>query len=86
MATFHCIPFFDFCCRGGALFPLSFNARKINGLCTFYVLLANGAAQEKFDQLTSPIWTFYVTQSFLSRDPFGEPRGPGVGLAWSCLC
>jgi len=25
-----------------------------------------GAAQKSFDELTSPIWTFYVTQSFLS--------------------
>jgi len=30
-----------------------------------------GSAREKFDELVSPIWTFYVTQSFLSRDPFG---------------
>jgi len=30
-----------------------------------------GAAREKFDELTSTTWTFYVTQSFLSRDPFG---------------
>jgi len=30
------------------------------------------AAREKFDELrSSPIWTFYVTQSFLSPDPFG---------------
>jgi len=31
----------------------------------------SGAAREKFDELMSPNWTFYVTQSFLSRDPFG---------------
>jgi len=30
-----------------------------------------GTAWEKFDGLMSLIWTFYVTQSFLSRDPFG---------------
>jgi len=30
-----------------------------------------GAAREKFDELTSPIWTFYINESFLSRYPFG---------------
>jgi len=33
--------------------------------------LGPGAAQEIFDELTLPIWTFYVTQSFLSRDHLG---------------
>jgi len=44
-----------------------------------------GAAREKFDELTSPIWTFYVTQSFLSSDLFGfwSLECPGVqGLGW----
>jgi len=43
------------------------------------------AAQEKFDELISPIWTFYITQSFLSRDPFGflSLGYPGVqGSSW----
>jgi len=30
-----------------------------------------GSAREKFDELMSPIWTFYVAQNFLSHDPFG---------------
>jgi len=44
-----------------------------------------GAAREKFDELMSPIWTFYVTQSFISCDPFGfwSLGSPGVkGLGW----
>jgi len=44
-----------------------------------------GAAREKFDKLMSPIWTFYITQSFLSCDPFGfwslgYPGVQGSGL------
>jgi len=34
-------------------------------------LLGSGAAWKKFDELKSPIRTFYITQSFLFRDPFG---------------
>jgi len=45
-----------------------------------------GAARKKFDELTSPIWTFYGSQSFLSRDPFGVTRGPGLGFAGLSLC
>jgi len=30
-----------------------------------------GATREKFDELMSPIWAFYIIQSFLSHDPFG---------------
>jgi len=30
-----------------------------------------GTTWEKFDEFTSPIWTFYITQSFLSHDLFG---------------
>jgi len=38
----------------------------------------------KFDELTSPIWTFFVKQSFFSSDLFGFWVGaPGVGLAGS---
>jgi len=44
-----------------------------------------GAAKEKFNEVKSTNWTFYVTQSFLSRDPFGfwSLGSPGVqGYAW----
>jgi len=49
-----------------------------------------GTGWEKFDKLTSPIWTFYVTQSFLSCDPFGfwslrYLRVQGSGL-WDHAC
>jgi len=30
---------------------------------------------EKFNELTSPIWTFNVIQSFLSCESFGVPPG-----------
>jgi len=48
---------------------------------------APGAAREKFNEIKSPIWIFCVTQSFLSRDPFGfwslgYPMIQGVGLGW----
>jgi len=49
-----------------------------------YNILAN-RSWEKFDELTSHICTFYVTQSFLSRDPFGfwSLGYPGIqGLGW----
>jgi len=44
-----------------------------------------GAAREKFGELTSPTWTFYVTQGFLSRDLLGfwSLGYPGAwGLGW----
>jgi len=44
-----------------------------------------GAAREKLDELTSPIWTFYVTQGFLSRDPFGVAGVRGSGW-WDHAC
>jgi len=43
---------------------------RIRRLYKYTSKLGPGAAREKFNELTSPIWTFYVTQSFLSRDPF----------------
>jgi len=48
--------------------------KKNKAACHLYGKISQpgpGASQEKFDELTSPIWTFYVTQSFLSRGPFG---------------
>jgi len=69
--------------------PLTLNisgSRQISKIwLVTYEILGPGAARKKFDELSSPIWTFYVTQSFLSRDPFGLPWGPGVKLAVSCL-
>jgi len=40
-----------------------------------------GAAREKFDELTSPIWRFYITQNFLFCDPFGVWSTPG-SMGW----
>jgi len=40
-----------------------------------------GSTRKKFNELTSTIWTFYITQSFLSCDPFEfwSLGYPGVG-------
>jgi len=67
--------------RDAILLGLNFD----KGLLFLFITLAQtlystsqpgpGAAREKFDALTSPIWTLNVTQSFLFRDPFGVPRG-----------
>jgi len=55
---------------------------------TFIYILANRALalpEKKFDELMLSIWTFYITQSFLSLDPFGlwsleYPGIQGLGL------
>jgi len=43
-----------------------------NSLFYIYRLANRGARRclEKFDELTSPIWTFFVKQSFFSSDLF----------------
>jgi len=49
-----------------------------------HIILANQAGKNLMS-IMSPIWTFYVTQSFLSPDLFGfQSLGyPGVqGLGW----
>jgi len=46
------------------------------------------AAQEKLNEIKSPIWTFYVPQSFLSHDLFGfwSLGYPGVGwIGHTCV-
>jgi len=65
------------------------------GLFDIFFLLSTsqpgpGAAREKFEELISPIWIFYVTQSFLSRNPLGfwSLGYPGVqgSSCWGHAC
>jgi len=51
------------------------NVKCLDNLMNSLIYLTSrpgsGTTREKFDELTSPIWTFFVKQSFFYSDPFG---------------